>query len=164
MATMTAGPLINHDFDFMIGRWRVRNRFLNGRLCGSRLWIEFEALYEFNLLLGGLGNIDQFHAQRDGEKIEGMTLRLFNPETGEWTLYWADNVRPGKTLPPMVGRFKGDVGEFYGDEEVDGRPVRCRFRWYRHEDHPRWEQAFSVDGENWETNWVMTFTRTRDRS
>jgi hypothetical protein len=160
MAVATC-PALSHDFDFMVGRWKVHNRFLNGRLCGSRLWIEFEATYEFSLLLDGIGNIDQFHSEHDGKKVEGITLRLFDPVTGDWTLYWADNMRPGRLLPPMVGRFHGDVGEFYGDEEVDGRAVRCRFRWHRDAEHPRWEQAFSDDGENWETNWIMSFTRDR---
>jgi hypothetical protein len=160
MTTRTSGPALSNDFDFMVGRWRVHNRFLSGRLCGSHLWFEFEATYELGLLLGGLGNIDQFHSERDGRKIEGMTLRLFDPATGDWTLYWADNLRPGKTYPPMIGRFHGDIGEFFGEEEVDGRKVRCRFHWYRDHDRPRWEQAFSEDGKNWETNWVMTFTRT----
>ena len=72
-------------------------------------------------------------------------------------------MRPGKVFPPMVGRFSGDLGEFFGDEEVDGRPVRCRFYWYRDAESPRWEQAFSDDdGKTWETNWIMTFTRDTD--
>ena len=151
-----------HDFDFMVGRWRIHNRFLNGRLRDSHLWVEFEATYEFELLLNGLGNIDHYHAVRDGRSIEGITLRLFNPANGEWTLYWGDNVRPGKLLSPMVGKFDGGIGEFHGREEVDGRPVDCRFRWYRNLEKPRWEQAFSADsGKTWETNWIMEFTKER---
>jgi len=160
MTTLAAAPIVSHDFDFMVGRWNVKNRFLNGRLRGSHLWIEFDATYEFELLLNGLGNIDHFHAGREGRAIEGITLRLWDPSTAVWTLYWADNVRPGQFFPPMVGSFNGDVGEFFGREEVDGRPVRCRFLWYRDAVNPRWEQAFSDDdGKTWETNWIMNFTR-----
>src|SRR4051794_29941031 len=100
-----SAPSAVHDFDFMIGRWHVHNRFLNGRLRHSHLWVEYEAKYEFELLLNGLGNIDRYHCVRDGRSVEGITLRLVDPAKGEWTLYWADNVRPGKLLPPMVGRF-----------------------------------------------------------
>ena len=150
-----------HDFDFLLGSWKIRNRFLNGRLRGSNDWIEFDARYEFQLLLGGLGNIDRYSAVCDGKAIEGITLRLFNPATGEWTLHWADNVRPGALLPPMIGRFKGDLGEFFGDEYLDGQRVLCRFHWYRSAPQsPRWEQAFSADGgATWETNWIMNFVR-----
>jgi hypothetical protein len=160
MPTLTAAPAVSHDFDFMVGSWKVHNRFLNGRLQCLHLWIEYDASYEFELLLNGLGNIDHYHAVRDGRSVEGITLRLYDPATGDWSLYWADNVRPGKIFPPMIGRFSGDLGEFFGDEEVDGCPVRCRFRWYRNAEAPRWEQAFSNDeGKTWETNWIMTFTR-----
>jgi hypothetical protein len=160
MTTLAETPRVSHDFDFMVGSWKVQNRYLQGRLRRSHLWIEYEARYEFELLLNGLGNIDHYHSVRESRPVEGITLRLYNPATDEWSLYWADNVRPGRLLPPMIGRFHGDVGEFYGEEEVDGKPVRCRFRWYRDSKTPRWEQAFSANGgQTWETNWIMTFTR-----
>jgi hypothetical protein len=150
-----------HDFDFLHGSWTVRNRYLRHRLRHSTEWIEFDARSNVEPLLNGFGQIDRYSALRNGAPIEGITLRLFNPETGEWSLHWADTVRPGVLLPPMVGRFNGGVGEFFGDETVDGKRVLCRFYWTRSADgSPRWEQAFSDDGgKTWETNWVMTFTR-----
>jgi hypothetical protein len=156
---LTAGS--KHDFDFLIGSWKIRNRFLDGRLCGSNVWIEFDARYAFQLLLDGLGNIDRYSAIREDKTIEGITLRLFNPATAEWSLHWADNVRPGALLPAMVGKFNGDLGEFFGDEFVDGKKVQCRFHWYTTgPQSPRWEQAFSADGgKTWETNWIMYFIR-----
>ena len=59
MSTFTASPAVSHDFDFMVGRWKVHNRFLNGRLRNSHIWLEYDATYELRLLLNGLGNIDQ---------------------------------------------------------------------------------------------------------
>lgn len=154
-----------HDFDFMIGSWRIHNYFLKGRLRGSTEWIEYDAEYDLRLLLSGLGNIDRYKAVREGRTIDGMTLRLFNPATGEWSLYWADNVRTGILQPPMLGKFRGDVGEFFGVEEVEGKKVLCRLRWLRGNPRsPQWEQAFSADGgKTWETNWIMTFTREEQK-
>jgi hypothetical protein len=156
-----AARATKHDFDFLFGSWKVHNRYLKQRLRQSTEWIEFDARSEVQPLLDGFGHLDRFSAVRDGEPFEGMTLRLFNPETGEWTLHWADTLRARTLLPPMTGRFIGDLGEFFGDEAVDGRPVLCRFRWTRSSSgSPRWEQAFSDDGGvTWETNWIMTFTR-----
>ena len=150
-----------HDFDFLFGSWKVHNRYLKGRLRGSTEWVEFDADADTQPLLDGLGNLDQDHAVRNGEPIKGVTLRLFNPATGEWSIHWADTVRAGTLLPPMIGRFNGDVGEFFGDEMLDGRKVLCRFLWTRTPTQsPRWEQAFSDDGgKTWETNWIMTFSR-----
>jgi hypothetical protein len=150
-----------HDFDFLHGSWQVRNRYLKGRLRQSTEWIEFDAQSDVQPLLEGHGQLDRFRAVRDGNAVEGVTLRLFNPATGDWSLHWTDTVNPGVLLPPMVGRFNGDLGEFFGDEFVDGQKVLCRFRWSRTDPaSPRWEQAFSDDGgKTWETNWIMTFTR-----
>ncbi|HLJ86697.1 MAG TPA: hypothetical protein VKZ53_07725 [Candidatus Angelobacter sp.] len=154
---------LKRDFDFLHGSWSVHNRYLAERLKGSGQWIEFSARSEVQPLLQGAGNIDRYAASRNGESFEGITLRLFNPATGEWSIYWADTVRPGILLPPMAGRFHGDLGEFFGEEEVAGRKVSCRFHWLRaNPDAPRWEQAFSSDGgKTWETNWIMTFTREK---
>jgi hypothetical protein len=150
-----------HDFDFLHGSWSVHNRYLKERLKHSTEWTEFEARSDVEPLLNGVGQLDRYSVARDGATVEGITLRLFNPATGEWSLHWADTLRPGVLLPPMVGRFKGDLGEFFGDETVDGRKVLCRFYWTRTDaGAPRWEQAFSDDnGRTWETNWIMTFTR-----
>ncbi|PYX95164.1 MAG: hypothetical protein DMG63_19470 [Acidobacteria bacterium] len=73
--------------------------------------------------------------------------------------------KTGILQTPMVGKFRGDEGEFFGNEEVDGRKVLCRFRWTRtNPDSPKWEQAFSNDGgKTWETNWIVTFTRGKQR-
>ena len=149
------------DLDFLFGSWKVHNRYLRNRLRHSSDWIEFDAQVEVQSVLNGLGNVDRYRAAREGKHVEGLTLRLFDPSTGEWSLHWADTVRPGTLLPPMIGRFHGDVGEFFGDETVDGRKVTCRFLWTRRNPNsPQWERAFSDDGgKTWETNWIMTLSR-----
>jgi hypothetical protein len=150
-----------HDFDFLFGSWKVHNRYLNGRLRQSTEWLEFDARSDVRPLLDGFGHLDCYSTVRGGEAFEGITLRLFDPATGEWLIHWADSRRAHRLLPPMAGRFTGDVGEFFGDETVDGTDVLCRFLWTRTAGLPRWEQAFSDDGgTTWETNWIMTFTRS----
>jgi hypothetical protein len=156
-----AARATKHDFDFLHGSWTIHNRYLKERLKGSEEWLEFAARADVEPLLNGFGQIDRYSAVRHGARVEGMTLRLFNPETGEWTLHWADTVRTGVLQPPMIGRFMGGVGKFFGEETVGGKPVLCRFHWTRTSDgSPRWEQAFSDDrGKTWEINWVMTLKR-----
>jgi len=149
------------DFDFWIGRWHVRNERLKGRLCGSTEWETFSASAEARFLPGGLGNIDQFVITDDWRPgFVGLTVRLFDPASALWRIYWADNVR-GIFDPPVVGGFTDGVGTFEGDDMHEGTPVRVRFKWTH--DTPataRWEQAFSADGgATWETNWIMHMTR-----
>ena len=149
------------DFDFFHGSWHVGNERLTRRLAGSSTWERFEAEVTCGPILGGLGNFDGFRPVWPGhEGFEGASLRLFNPASGLWSIYWADNVAC-QLFPPVVGGFAAGVGEFFGNDQDEGRPVRVRFRWSGiTANTARWEQAFSADdGAIWETNWIMTLTR-----
>src|SRR5438270_10005118 len=152
------------DFDFLLGSWKVHNRYLRGRLEGCNEWIEFLGQSEVRPLLHGFGNVDRFIASREGQEIEGIHLRLLNPSTHEWSLYCADTGKPGVLRPPLIGRFQGKYGEFFGEDEVRGSKVLSRYRWaFSKSESPTWEQAFSPDGgHTWETNWTMRFTPTAD--
>jgi hypothetical protein len=150
-----------HDFDFLFGSWTIQNRRLVRRLHGSNEWQVFEARQTAWPVLGGLGNMDRFLATfPDGRAIEGMSLRFYDPESRHWSIYWVDD-RSGQLQPPVVGRFTGSRGEFFGNDTFEGRPIRVRFRWQVvSPTEARWEQAFSPDGgQNWETNWTMQMSR-----
>ena len=157
----TERPAVAADFDFLFGSWQIANERLTKRLAGSSEWEHFTARGVCHPILGGIGNIDDFRPQGDAwQGFEGASLRLFDPATGLWSIYWADNVRC-TLFPPLVGRFTEGTGEFYGNDQHEGTPVRVRFRWMGiGPTTARWEQAFSADdGATWETNWIMTFTR-----
>jgi hypothetical protein len=153
----------SHDFDFLVGRWHIHNKRLLKRFQNSDEWESFEATGTMNLILGGLGNIDDFIPEQWHPGFIGMSLRLFNPTTGLWSIYWADNQR--YTLdPPVVGKFTNGIGVFEGSDEVEGRPILMRFIWSNITPiTARWEQEFSDDdGKTWEKNWVMDFTRLKE--
>ena len=154
-----------HDFDFFMGKWKVRNRWLRKRLAGSDEWEEFEARSVARPLLDGLGNEDEFRTDHAGGFI-GMSFRFFDPKSERWSIYWADTRRPGVLDPPVLGAFSDDIGVFQGEDTFEGRPILVRFIWSRTTTGtPRWEQAFSEDGgETWETNWIMDFTPLEDGS
>ncbi len=153
-----------HDFDFLHGSWRIANERLISRLTDSDTWETFPAEGACRPVLGGLGNVDDFRPHRpEHPGFEGMSLRLFDPVSRLWSIFWADNAS-GRLLPPVVGAFQDGVGEFFGDDQHEGTPVRVRFRWSRITPaSARWEQAFSADGgANWETNWTMAFSRHKE--
>jgi len=151
------------DFNFWMGSWNVRNRYLRERLQGSDDWIEFDARVVARPLLDGLGNEDEFRTDHEGGFI-GMSFRFFDRTTKKWSIYWADTRRSGLLDPPVIGSFDGDEGVFEGADSFDGKPILVRFTWSGvTTPTPRWEQAFSADGGGtWETNWVMEFTRAGD--
>lgn len=149
---------ISHDFDFFIGRWRVDNKMLPKRLEGSDEWKTFEATQECTSVLGGLGVIDEM-ISTDGTPI-GMSLRFFNREKQQWFIYWVSH-RDGVMQPSVTGNFKDGVGIFEGADTWNDIPIIARFVWSNiHTETPRWEQFFSSDnGQTWEKNWEMNFTR-----
>ena len=149
-----------HDFDFLRGRWQVHNRRLTTRLRGADDWKEFAATHWLEQRLGGLVNIDQMDCPSEG--FSGVSVRAFDLAERRWAIYWISSTS-GVLLPPVFGGFDGDVGTFVGQDVDDGRDVHVRFTWRRiHPDAARWEQAFSLDGHAWETNWVMAFTRNQE--
>lgn len=149
------------DFDFFVGDWTIRHRQLRTRLAGDTEWLEFDGAVAMRKFLNGLGNLDETEISSPRGPYHGATLRLFDPATGAWSIYWMDSRNP-RIDTPMVGRFEDDgIGRFYADEDFDGRPIKARFLWTPlSQTQCRWEQAFSTDGgASWETNWTMSFTR-----
>ena len=150
------------DFDFFIGRWKVHNRRLTERLRGSTLWDEFEGTVVVRPILRGKGNVNEYEAEGPSGPIQGFALRLFNPRSRQWSIYWATGANGTLDLPPMIGSFHDGRGEFYNQEMFEGRAIYVRFVWSGiTATSCRWEQAFSADGgKTWETNWIMEFART----
>jgi hypothetical protein len=150
------------DFDFLLGSWTVRNRRLKARLKHSTEWEEFPSSCRVRSILRGMGNMDEFTIEAPVGRIEAVTVRLYSPANGEWSIYWVAHPGSGGRFDvPLVGRFNGPRGEFYSQEVFDDRHIFNRFIWsVASPDACRWEQAFSVDGDrNWETNWIMEFHR-----
>lgn len=150
----------SQDFDFLLGKWKIHNRKLKTRLGGCTEWLEFEAAQECRKILNGFANTDNFQTEFDGEPFEGMALRLFNPKTKLWSIYWADSNAVVLDVP-QVGSFDGDIGRFYAKDVFDGREIIVQYLWDKSNANvPIWSQAFSEDdGETWEWNWRMTMTR-----
>ena len=149
-----------HDFDFIEGRWHVHNRRLCRPLSGSNDWYEFEGTAVERMLWEGRGNFEEYYAEAPTGPICAVALRLYNPASRQWSIHWSN--RAGGTLDrPMIGEFRDGRGEFYCQEEYEGRAILQRFIWTSIDpDACRWEQAFSTDGgSSWETNWIMEFTR-----
>lgn len=119
VASETSSP---NDFDFLIGKWKVHNRILKTRLNNSNEWIELEAFAECRKILSGFGNIDSFQMVREGKPHEGMALRLFNPKTRLWSIYWANSDSVVLDVP-QVGSFENRIGRFYARDVFEGKEI-----------------------------------------
>jgi hypothetical protein len=161
--TQQQGPDGRADFDFEVGRWKVHHRRLREWLKGSTAWEEFEGISVARKTLGGLGMIDEITNQRPTGLIYGMTVRVFNPQTQQWSMYTANSVQ-GISAMPMMGSFAQGIGRFHAFEPIEGRCIFTRFLWLDiTATSYRWEQAFSADGgSTWETNWIQDHIRLPD--
>jgi hypothetical protein len=154
-----------HDFDFQFGSWKVHNRRLLHPLTGSNEWVEFDGTVVARPVWGGRANMDEFEADAPSGHIEGMTVRTYNAKAHEWSIYWANQRTGVVSLPATVGKFNDHgIGEFYDQEEFNGRTIFVRFIWtVQSAEQTRWEQAFSLDGgKTWETNWIITASKVRE--
>jgi len=161
---ITASPTSsNKDFDFLVGKWVMKNKHLNARLANCREYTEFESTVENHAGLEGMGNFDVVRRKLDnGTVYEGRTIRTFDPQTRLWRLYWMDS-NGGPLDPPQIGSFENGIGLFFAKDYQVGRPVIIVFKWDKRDpEHPRWSQAFSDDnGKTWEWNYTNTSYRVK---
>lgn len=150
-----------HDFDFEVGSWKIHLKKLMHPLTGSNTWVEFDGTSVTRKVWDGRSQIEEFETDSVATgHIEGLTLRLYNPQSHEWSLFWA-NSKDGRMFPPQVGKFRNGVGEFYAQDTLDGKLIFVRFIWSRTDSNsPHFEQSFSEDGgKTWEVNWITDQVR-----
>jgi hypothetical protein len=157
-----------HDFDFEIGTWKIHLSRLQDRLVGSKTWVEFDGDSVTRKVWDGHANLEEFETNSPTGHIEGLTLRVYNPQTHQWSIYWANSKDPalGQPIQPMVGEFKNGRGEFYDQELWNGRSVYVRFIWSDiTPNSAHFEQSYSDDGgKTWEVNWITNQTRVQEKT
>jgi hypothetical protein len=146
-----------HDFDFLFGRWKVH---LKRKETGTDRWTESDGYGIYRKVWGGRANLNEFFAESPDDHVEGLTLRTYNPVTHLWSLYWASS-RDGILSSAQVGKFDHGQGEFYAQDNSDGKSTLVRYVWSKiTPTSAHFEQAFSNDGgKNWEVNWISDQTR-----
>lgn len=151
-----------HDFDWELGTWKTRLKRRLRPLTGSNEWVEYEGTTVVRKVWGGRANLVELDVNGPAGHIEGLSLRLYNPESRQWSLNFA-NSASGTLTVPTVGEFKQGRGEFQARETLNGRAILVRFVISDiTPDSCRFEQAFSEDGgETWEVNWIATDTRVK---
>ena len=153
------------DFDPLLGSWKYHLKRRLHPLTGSTTWVEFEGTGVCYKVWDGRAELETIEVDGPTGHIEGLTLRTYNPQSHQWSLYWA-NSKDGKIVPPQIGEFRDGRGEFYAQDILDGKSIFVRFVWTgMHTESPHFEQSFSNDGgKTWEVNWITDQTRVNDQS
>jgi hypothetical protein len=169
-ASSTAAPPVtlsdhdgSHDFDFLIGDWKAHVRRLPDRLHGSNTWDVYDGISNHHKLLDSNANFEQFEVDSPAKHlhIKGQTLRLYNPESHQWSIYLVDLDNGTITSSPVIGQFTGNRGEFFHQEDFKGRVILVRYVWLNiSPKSSRMEQSWSPDGgKTWELNWICELSR-----
>jgi hypothetical protein len=153
----------SHDFDFLIGDWKAHVRRLPDRLNKSNFWVEYDGISNHKKLLDSNANFEEFDVTSTDKKlrIKAQTLRLYNPTSRQWSIYLVDLDNGTLDVPPVVGGFTGNRGEFFHQEQLKGRTILVRYVWLDiSSKSARMEQSFSPDGgKTWEVNWICELSR-----
>jgi hypothetical protein len=162
-AVLCVSPPVDHqhDFDFEFGSWKA-HLCVRQRLSNESTWAELDGTSVVRKIWDGRANAGELEVGNASTHIEGLTLRLYNPKTQQWNIYWSNSKDGAIGGAPMFGQFNNGRGEFYGqDSGANGASIYARFVFSDITATSfKFEQAFSNDGgKSWETNWTATFTR-----
>jgi hypothetical protein len=151
-----------HDFDFEIGAWHTHLKRLQHPLTGATTWIEYDGTSVISKIWKGRANLVELEVDGPTGHIEGLSLRLYNPQSRQWSLNFANSAQ-GTISIPTIGEFKNNRGEFYDQEPFNDRTILVRNVFENISANSyRFEQAFSDDGgKTWEPNFVATLTRAK---
>ena len=153
-----------HDFDFEIGTWKTHLKHLAHPLTGSTTWVECDGTTVVRKVWGGRANLVELEVDCPSGHFEGLSLRLYDPESHQWSLNFS-NLDDGKLSQPTIGEFKNGRGEFYDQEPLNKREIFVRFVITDITPNScRFEQSYSDDGgKTWEINWIASDTRIPDQ-
>jgi hypothetical protein len=162
--TPATTPEVNHDFDFVFGKWNEHTTRLQHPLTGSKTWIEMNGKSKAYKLWNGRGNLTELESDGPDGHLELLALRLYNPQAHQWNLTFATSKVGILGLPALAGEFKGGRGDFYDQELYNDKAIWVRFSVFPiSPDAMQSEQAFSDDGgKTWETNWINKYSRIKE--
>ena len=154
------------DFDFEIGRWAIHVRRLAHPLSGDDSWTSPAGYTHIvRKVWDGRASLAELANDRPSLHYDGLMLRLYDPKTQQWNVYWGSS-SAGTLESPLVGHFTNGRGEFTKQDVFEGKPILVRVVYSDITPTSfRTEQDFSADGgKSWQANLVQTFTRLDARA
>jgi hypothetical protein len=93
------------DFDWEIGTWDTQLKRLRQPLSGKTEWLDYAGTSVIVPVMDKRANLVELDVRGPAGRITGVSLRLYQPATGQWTLNFA-NLANGVLTDPMVGAFQ----------------------------------------------------------
>jgi hypothetical protein len=154
----------SHDFDWEVGVWSTHLRVQRQNADGTTAWVTYQGTSNVISIWNCRADMVQLEATAaDGRHIEAINLRLYDPESHQWSLNFANAAVGVMTGPPTVGEFSHGIGTFMDQEPIGGREVLVRGVWSNiTATSAHFVQSVSDDGgKTWKTNWIADDTRVK---
>jgi len=151
------------DFDFELGAWTIHIRRLVHPLSKSNEWVSPEGYSHLvRKVWDGRASLAELENDRPSRHFDGLMLRLYNPDSHQWSIYWGSS-KSGSLDAPIVGQFRNGRGEFFVHDTYQGAAILVRLVYSDITPTSfRTESSYSADGgTTWEPNLIQTFTRVK---
>jgi hypothetical protein len=151
------------DFDFELGTWAIDVKRLQHPLSGSTTWTHPEGYTHIvQKVWNGQASLAQLANDRPSPHFDGLMLRMYDPTSHEWRIYWGSS-KTGRLDEPLIGHFTNGRGEFVMHDTYEGKPILARVVYSDITPTSfRTESSLSVNnGTSWEPNLVQTFRRVK---
>jgi hypothetical protein len=146
-----------HAFDFQFGAWNVKVRTRRGQG-----WTTYSGTHVVTPIWNGRSNYGVMEISGAMGHIEGVQLRLYDPHTHQWGLYFAQS-SSGELGEPSRGGFSNGRGEFFERSTQGGARILVRTTTSDIQPNSyRDDIATSSDGgKTWKTTWIAQYVRLR---
>ena len=136
------------QFDFWLGEWNLSS---NGKPAGTNtITREYDGAVIMERFVGSGDN-----------QLEGMSVSVFNPRTGNWHQTWVDN--QGGYLD-FTGGFSDGKMILSRKTTIEGKEVQQRMVWFNITPASfdwSWERS-DDGGSTWKTLWPLHYQRKTD--
>ena len=152
------------QFDFWLGKWEIQQKIRQR----DGTWLSLPARTSVASVLDGCALLERWEGDvkfywegmEAVERMEGLSVRSYDPEAGQWCIHWMDSRHP-RFGPPFCGRFAEGRGDFHQKRTTPAgvREMRIRFS-ERGGDTVLWELATGGEAESsWAPLWIMEMKR-----
>src|SRR5262245_42880070 len=78
-------------FDFEFGEWQGHLKRRLDPLTGSDRWVEYQGPSVVRKVWDGKANLGEIDFRGPAGRIQGLSLRVFNPESKQWSVSFANS-------------------------------------------------------------------------
>jgi len=100
----------SHDFDFDFGTWKTHSSRLLHPLTGSQDWVQMDGVTVVTKVWNGRANLAEYRAAGPAGVVELLALRVYNPNSHQWSINFATPNVGTLGAVPGVGEFRDGRG------------------------------------------------------